>query len=97
VHAFGSIAEDDSMVCRSPIAASILAAALLLTIVGTQVVAQDIQVRSCPATPALPTIEQLQVGMRTARNRGFLWRISKNGRNSYSTAPCMLRNETGCI
>jgi hypothetical protein len=41
-------------------------------------VAQDVQIRSCPAAATSPTIEQVQVGMRTARNRGFLGRITKD-------------------
>src|SRR5882724_5290074 len=37
----------------------------------------------CPplAQPLSP--EQLEAGMRDARDRGFLWRISKDGRTSY--------------
>lgn len=45
--------------------------------------AQDLQIRACPPAAAVPTREQVQVGMRTARNRGFLWRITNDGRNSY--------------
>lgn len=38
---------------------------------------------ACPAAPALPTPEEMQVAMRDARDHGFLWRISKDGRSSY--------------
>jgi len=76
---------EDSMVDRSSIAASTLTATLLLTVAGAQAqrVEQDIKVHSCPAIAETPTFEQVQAGMRTARNRGFLWRISKDGRDSY--------------
>ena len=38
---------------------------------------------ACPVAPALPTPEEIQVAMRDARDHGFLWRISKDGRTSY--------------
>ncbi len=37
----------------------------------------------CPPDPQLPSVEQVQAGMRDARDRGFLWRIDKNGRSAY--------------
>lgn len=37
----------------------------------------------CPPAPQTPTPEQVQAAQRDARDRGFLWRISKQGRNSY--------------
>ena len=37
----------------------------------------------CPPTTQSPSIEQVQAGMRGARDHGFLWRISKDGRSSY--------------
>jgi uncharacterized protein len=80
--AFGSFAQEGTMVERIPIGASRLAA-VLLTIACAQAVAQDLQIRSCPPAAAVPTREQVQVGMRTARNRGFLWRFTNDGRNSY--------------
>jgi uncharacterized protein YbaP (TraB family) len=46
---------------------------LLLTNACAQTVPQNLQ-NSC---------EQLQISMRTARNRGFLWRLTNDGRNSY--------------
>ena len=39
--------------------------------------------RTCPPTAQHLTPEQVQAGMRNARDRGFLWRISKGGRTSY--------------
>jgi uncharacterized protein YbaP (TraB family) len=37
----------------------------------------------CPPVPAPPTEEQLATLQREARDRGFLWRISRSGRTSY--------------
>ncbi|WP_284616113.1 TraB/GumN family protein [Aquabacterium humicola] len=41
------------------------------------------RVADCPPVPQPPTDAQIQAGQRAARDRGFLWRISKHGRNSY--------------
>ena len=38
---------------------------------------------ACPPVARAPTPQQVQDGMRDARDRGFLWRISKGGRTSY--------------
>src|SRR5262245_34107175 len=38
---------------------------------------------ACPPPPQAPTADQLQAAQREARDRGFLWRISKQGRSSY--------------
>lgn len=38
---------------------------------------------SCPPLAPPPTTEQLQAAQREARDRGFLWRITKQGRSSY--------------
>src|SRR5262249_3863218 len=37
----------------------------------------------CPPTPQQPSSAQLQAAQREARDRGFLWRITKQGRSSY--------------
>jgi uncharacterized protein YbaP (TraB family) len=37
----------------------------------------------CPPVPREPSAEQLQAALQAARDRGFLWRISKDGRDSY--------------
>ena len=37
----------------------------------------------CPPEAQMPSAEEVQAGMRTARDRGFLWRIDKNGHSSY--------------
>ncbi len=38
---------------------------------------------ACPPTAQPPTVEQAQALMRAARDRGFLWRVQKDGRSSY--------------
>lgn len=38
---------------------------------------------SCPPVAQPPTPEQVQAAQRDARDRGFLWRITKQGRSSY--------------
>jgi uncharacterized protein YbaP (TraB family) len=38
---------------------------------------------TCPPPPAAPTQEQIQNALSHAKDRGFLWRISKDGRDSY--------------
>ena len=37
----------------------------------------------CPPAATAPTPEQVQQGLRDAKDRGFLWRIRKDGRESY--------------
>ena len=51
----------------------LLAAALPVYAAGT----------SCPSAIAQPTAEMMQAATRNARDHGFLWRISKDGRTSY--------------
>ena len=38
---------------------------------------------ACPPVAQSPTAEQIQAAQRDARDRGFLWRVTKNGRSSY--------------
>lgn len=38
---------------------------------------------TCPPQAAVHTADRVERGMREARDRGFLWRISKDGRSSY--------------
>ncbi len=38
---------------------------------------------SCPPAAQAPAAEQIEAGLKTARDRGFLWRISKDGRTSH--------------
>ena len=37
----------------------------------------------CPAPPQLPTPEQVRTGVQNARDHGFLWRLSRDGHDSY--------------
>ena len=38
---------------------------------------------ACPPTAQVPTTEQVQAGMRDARDHGFLWRLRRDGRVSF--------------
>jgi uncharacterized protein YbaP (TraB family) len=38
---------------------------------------------ACPPVAQTPTAEQIHAAQRDARDRGFLWRITKQGRSSY--------------
>lgn len=38
---------------------------------------------ACPPVAQMPSAEQLQAAQQTARDRGFLWRIERDGRRSY--------------
>ncbi len=53
---------------------------LVLALTGACAVAQG---ASCPPAPVMPGPEQIQAAQRSARDHGFLWRISKDGRTSY--------------
>jgi uncharacterized protein YbaP (TraB family) len=55
----------------------------LLCVLLHGVCSAEPQAAACPPVAAVPTPEQVQAGMKTARNRGFLWRISKDGRESW--------------
>ncbi len=37
----------------------------------------------CPPQATAPTQSQMEAGMRQARDRGFLWRVTRDGRTSY--------------
>ena len=67
-------------VARRPIARALtwLAAGLIAT---TSALAQP--AATCPPAAHAPTQEQVQAGMRVARDHGFLWRISRDGRDSF--------------
>ena len=41
------------------------------------------QPTDCPPAASAPTPEQMQAGMNAARDHGFLWRIRKDGRDSW--------------
>ena len=56
-------------------------AGLLAGLLGTPALAQTAP--DCPPAAQAPSPEQMQAGLRGARDRGFLWRISKDGRSSW--------------
>jgi len=60
-------------------ALSALLCALLHSVCGAQTQPSS----SCPPVAAAPTPDQVQTGMKAARNHGFLWRIRKDGRESW--------------
>ncbi|HEY6513867.1 MAG TPA: TraB/GumN family protein [Burkholderiaceae bacterium] len=70
---------------RAPVAALLLAAAFGAAHAAdaASAPAAPSTAAACPPAPAAPTAEQVQAGQRDARDRGFLWRISKQGRSSY--------------
>jgi uncharacterized protein len=45
--------------------------------------AADASEAACPPPPQLPSAAQIEAAQRGARDRGFLWRITKDGRSSY--------------
>lgn len=45
--------------------------------------AAAVQTPECPAPLAPPTPDMLQEGLKNAKDRGFLWRATKDGRSSY--------------
>ena len=56
---------------------------LVLALVSWQAAAQTSSPTRCPPQAQAPTPQQVQAGLRTARDRGLLWRISRDGRTSY--------------
>jgi uncharacterized protein YbaP (TraB family) len=55
---------------------------LSVAIVAAAGTASAGQAAECPAT-AVPTAQQTQIAERQARDRGFLWRIERNGKRSW--------------
>lgn len=60
--------------------ALLLAAALMAP---TAAFAQASDKAACPPQAAQPTPEQIRIASQQAKDRGMLWRISKDGRTSY--------------
>jgi uncharacterized protein len=52
----------------------------LLLILGTAAQGQFISSPDCPVTPAMPSNEVIRDTMTKATDRGFLWRVEKNGK-----------------
>jgi len=60
-----------------------LLVALLTVSSGLRVVEAANDSSLCPPSAHVPTLEENLAGMQTARDRGFLWRLRKDGRTSY--------------
>lgn len=60
-----------------------LGATLALLLCSGLSQAQSAAAASCPPTVQQPTAEQLSAAQANAKDRGFLWRITKDGRSSY--------------
>jgi len=60
--------------------ASVLAGAFVL---ASSAAGASPPAANCPPTAQPPSPEAVQAGLRNARDRGFLWRIVKDGRTSY--------------
>lgn len=58
-----------------------LLAALLAGLLGAPALAQT--AADCPPAAQAPSPEAIEAGVRGARDRGFLWRIHKDGHNSW--------------
>jgi uncharacterized protein YbaP (TraB family) len=57
--------------------------ALLLMFTGVRPSDAAADSRVCPPTAQAPTAEETQAALQNARDRGFLWRLRKDGRTSY--------------
>jgi uncharacterized protein YbaP (TraB family) len=55
--------------------------ALLALLAATGAAAQ--QPAACPPTPQPPSAEQIQAAQQRARDRGFLWRVQRDGRSAW--------------
>ncbi len=64
----------------NPLICAALAAALAT---GLCAAASALPAADCPPVAQTPSPERLQAGLRDARDHGFLWRISKDGRSSW--------------
>ncbi len=60
-----------------------LAAALLACGAAAQAQAQAQTPATCPPVATPLTQDEMQAGLRSARDRGFLWRVSRDGRDSW--------------
>jgi uncharacterized protein len=68
--------------CCTRLRRLLLAAALSAPPAFAQVPATPAAV-SCPPPAEAPNASEVEAGMRNARDRGFLWRLRKDGRSSY--------------
>jgi len=70
---------------RSPVRTAIRLAAGLVgaLVLGSSAAGASPPAAGCPPTAQQPSPDAVQTGLRNARDRGFLWRLVKDGRSSY--------------
>jgi len=70
---------------RSPVRTAIRLAAGLAgaLVLGSSAAGASPPASGCPPTAQQPSPDAVQTGLRNARDRGFLWRLVKDGRSSY--------------
>ena len=66
-----------------PFLRAVAAFAAALGLATTAAAAPPVAAANCPPAAQPPSPDVVQAGMRNARDRGFLWRIVKDGRSSY--------------
>jgi uncharacterized protein YbaP (TraB family) len=55
----------------------------LFALLAASVAAAQQSAPACPPTPQPPTAEQMQAAQQRARDRGFLWRVQRDGRSAW--------------
>jgi uncharacterized protein YbaP (TraB family) len=55
----------------------------LVSLLAATVTAAQQPAASCPPTPQPPSAEQVQAAQQQARDRGFLWRVTRDGRSAW--------------
>lgn len=55
----------------------------LFALLAATVAAAQQGATACPPTPQPPTAEQMQAAQQRARDRGFLWRVQRDGRSAW--------------
>ena len=70
---------------RSPVRTAIRLAAGLASalVLASSAAGASPPAAGCPPTAQQPSPDAVQTGLRNARDRGFLWRLVKDGRSSY--------------
>ena len=73
------------LLVRSPVRTAIRLAAGLVgaLVLGSSAAGASPPASGCPPTAQQPSPDAVQTGLRNARDRGFLWRLVKDGRSSY--------------
>ena len=74
----------DVFACARVMVRALACAALAFLGWSTPALAQrSSETAACPTPPSMPTSEQIAQAQREARDRGLLWRISRDGRSGY--------------